>query len=144
MLTSADSPVLAAMFHHDCKESRNLIVEVEDILPEVFQEVLRFLYTGSVKAMDTLAMDLLVAADKYQIESLKQECSSALSKKLAVGNATGILVLAHLHSCSKLFKSTLDFIAKNAEAIVELPDWRDFVKHHPDLCVEATKVMVRR
>ena len=119
MLTSAGSPVLAAMFQNDCKESRNLIVEVEDISAEVFQEVLRFLYTGSAQNMNTLAMDLLVAADKYQIESLKQECTSTLSKKLAAEKAVRILILAHLHNCPELRKLTLDFIAENGEAIVD-------------------------
>ena len=142
LLASADSPVLAAMFQHDCKESRNLVVEMEDISPEVFEEVLQYLYTGSIKEMDKLAMDLLVAADKYQIESLKKECASALSKKLTVDSAVRIFVLAHLHNCLELGQSSLTFIAKNAKAIVALPDWLDLVMNYPKLSVEATQAML--
>ena len=141
-LACADSPVLAAMFHHDCKESRSLVVEVEDVPVEVFQQVLQFLYTGTAKEMQTFAMDLLVAADKYQIESLKKECASSLLKALAVKNAVRILILAHLHNCPELRKSTLNYMARNAKAIVAFKDWLDLVKNYPELSVEATQAML--
>ena len=142
MLTSAGSPVLAAMFHHDCKESRNLVVNVEDVSAEVFQEILQYLYTGTAKKMDKLAMDILVAADKYQIDSLKEECVSTLSKKLAIDNAVNILVLAHLHNCPELLQSTLDCMVENANAVIALPDWKELMKNFPDLCLKATQLMV--
>ena len=144
MLTAAGSPVLAAMFQHDCKESRNLVVNVEDVSPEVFQEILRFLYTGSIHEMDKFAMDLLVAADKYQMDSLKEECASTLSKKLVVNNAVRILVLAHLHNCPELLQSALDFMVENANAIVALPDWKELMKNYLDLGLKAIQLMVAR
>jgi speckle-type POZ protein len=39
------SPVFAAMFQHPTKEMLSGIVEVEDVDPDVFQEVLRYLYS---------------------------------------------------------------------------------------------------
>ena len=51
-------------------------VKIEDIPPEVFNELLRFIYTGrsTSAAMETMAVQLLVAADKYLLDQLKSEC----------------------------------------------------------------------
>jgi speckle-type POZ protein len=71
----ARSEGLAAMFQHPSKEQANQI-EIEDIKPEVFQELLRFIYTGRVSTatMETMATGLLIAADKYELDELKTEC----------------------------------------------------------------------
>ena len=113
-----------------------------DILPEVFEQVLQYLYTGSVKEMNKFSMDLLVAADKYQIETLKNECSLSLADNLAVNNATKILILANLHSCPRLFEVSLNFISRNAKAILPRPDWMELIKNYPELCFQVTKRMV--
>ena len=141
MLVSAGSPVLAAIFHHDCKESRNLVVEVEDISADVFQQ---YLYTGSAKKMENFASDLLVAADKYQIEPLKKKCASFLTEELTVDNATGILVLVHLHDCPELLQSALDCVVENPMDSVALLDWKNLVKNYPELCVQVTQIMLAK
>jgi speckle-type POZ protein len=66
-ILSMRSPVFAAMFLHPTKEMQTGEVEVDDIDPNVFQEVLRYMYTGLTRltAMDVTAPALLVAADKY-------------------------------------------------------------------------------
>ena len=64
--------MLAAMFEHDMEEKKNSRVEVKDVEPEVMAELLRFIYTGKTAAnLDTMAADLLAAADKYALERLK-------------------------------------------------------------------------
>ena len=140
MLT-VSSQVLAAMFQHDLKESQSRVVEVVDILPDVFEQVLQYLYTGKVKEMDKLAVDLLEAADKYQIDTLKKECGLSLAENLAVDNAAKVLVLAHLHSCSELFEEALDFMAGNAKAVCSRPDWMELIKKYPELAFQATQLM---
>lgn len=46
-------------------------MDIKDIDPEVFREMLRFIYTGQAPDADKFPMDLLVAADKYALERLK-------------------------------------------------------------------------
>jgi hypothetical protein len=55
------SPVFAAMFLHPTKEELTSEVEVEDIDPDVFQKVLRYMYTGLTRSttMDIMAPGLL-------------------------------------------------------------------------------------
>ena len=79
------SPVFAAMFHHPTKEMQSNQVEVKDIDPDVFQEVLRFIYTGKTEstAMNKMAPNLLAAADKYLLEDLKSRCETHLIRQMS-------------------------------------------------------------
>ena len=48
LILAARSKVFEAMFKHSTKENVTNQIEIEDIKPEVFQELLRFIYTGRV------------------------------------------------------------------------------------------------
>ena len=97
LVIACGSPVLEAMFHNDWKESLNRVVEIVDESPELFEQILQYLYIGTVKEMDAMAMDLLAAADKYQIEALKKECASFIGNKITIENVTSINAFANLH-----------------------------------------------
>ena len=60
----ARSPVFRAMFEHEMEESKFNRVEISDISPEVFKEMLNFLYTGKSPNLSEMAAELLAAADK--------------------------------------------------------------------------------
>ena len=68
-ILSARSPVLAAMFEHDCAESRQNRVEIPDVEVEVFEEMLRFLYTNRVHLLEQYAAELYLAADKVSSDT---------------------------------------------------------------------------
>ena len=70
-ILSARSPVFGAMFEHEMEESRKGRVEISDIDPDVFHEMLKFVYTGSTPQLQGMADDLLAAADK--VGSLKNQ-----------------------------------------------------------------------
>ena len=50
-IVAARSPVLAAMFQNDFKESHTKIVKIEDTTVDVFQQFLNYLYTGKMEEM---------------------------------------------------------------------------------------------
>lgn len=60
----AGSPVFAAMFSNECKESKENKVIISDVSIEVFKEMLQFIYTNKVKQMEKHAKELIIAADK--------------------------------------------------------------------------------
>ena len=45
-------------------------VEINDVEPDVFKEMMCFIYTGKAPNLDKMADDLLAAADKVQRECL--------------------------------------------------------------------------
>ena len=55
------------MFVHETTEKLSNHVDIQDIHPDVFQKVLRFIYTGRVP-LEKMTASLSAAADKYLLE----------------------------------------------------------------------------
>jgi speckle-type POZ protein len=104
------SPVLAAMFHHPTKEVQSRNVKVEDIDPDVFQEVLRFIYTGKTQptAMNKMASGLLAAADKYRLADLKSRCETHLIRQMSAENCLELLSVTTNHPAEHLKKYAIE------------------------------------
>ncbi|EFX77438.1 hypothetical protein DAPPUDRAFT_54255 [Daphnia pulex] len=131
------------MFQHNFKENQEKMVEIKDINLEVFEALLCYIYTGNIYSRRNVdGAELFVAADKYAVETLKEECALFLSRKLTVENAAQYLVLAHLHNSPKLHEKSLDFISKNAKAICSRKDWMEITKNYPELSFQAVQIII--
>uniref|UniRef100_A0A8C4WYP3 Speckle type BTB/POZ protein like n=1 Tax=Eptatretus burgeri TaxID=7764 RepID=A0A8C4WYP3_EPTBU len=109
-ILAARSAVFNAMFKHEMEETKKNRVEIKDVEPEVFKEMLRFVYTGRAPNLEKMADDLLAAADKYALDRLKVMCEEALCVNLSVENVADTLILADLHSAEQLRAHSIDFI----------------------------------
>ncbi|XP_035160895.1 speckle-type POZ protein-like isoform X1 [Callithrix jacchus] len=156
---AARSPVFNAMFEHEMEESRKNRVEISDLDPEVFKEMMRFIYTGRAPNLDKMADNLLAAADKYALERLKVMCEAALCSNLSVENVADTLVLADLHSAEQLKAQAIDFInrcsvlrqlgckdgenwnSNQATNIMETSGWKSMIQSHPHLVAEAFRAL---
>ncbi|XP_014395844.1 PREDICTED: speckle-type POZ protein-like isoform X2 [Myotis davidii] len=155
----ARSPVFNAMFEHEMEESKKNRVEINDVDPEVFKEMMRFIYTGKAPNLDKMADNLLAAADKYALERLKVLCEEALCSNLSVENVADTLVLADLHSAEQLKAQAIDFInrcsvlrqlgckdgknwnSNQATDIMETSGWKSMIQSHPHLVAEAFRAL---
>ncbi|XP_034349432.1 TD and POZ domain-containing protein 1-like [Arvicanthis niloticus] len=138
-ILAARSPVFRAMFEHEMKESLTNHVEIQDLDPQVFREMMRFIYSGKVPQLHShsMATGVLAAADKYGLEGLKVLCEDALYRNLSVENAANTLMLADLHSTEQLKAQALDFISFHASEVSETSGWKSMVESHPHLVAEA-------
>ena len=146
-ILSVRSPVFEAMFQSDMVENISRTVDIKDIKPEVFKEMLHFIYTGVISTdsvMDEIGKDLLGAANQYQLDLLKNKCEEKLCSSLEVSNSVELLVLADLYQAPKLRRMALRLVARNMDTIVNTDVYGDFTKHHPALAVEITKALVQR
>jgi speckle-type POZ protein len=135
VILAARSPVFAAMFQHDMQENRTNETEITDVTPAAFKTLLRFIYTGHCN-VGNLTEELLVAANKYDIQELRDICAKKLGKKLTVDNAVQLLVLSDLHQANNLKDDVMRFINKNAPAVMKTPSWSNFPKTHQHLVFE--------
>jgi len=146
IILSARSPVFHAMFQADMIENHSKKVNVSDVRKAVFSEVLRFIYTGKVSSDDSLkeqARDILVAANKYQLDLLKKLCEAQLISTLNASNCFDLLVLGDLHEAAKLKMAALDFVSMNSASLIETDVYKDFLyQQHLDLVFEVTKAMI--
>ena len=72
--------------------------DVGDILmSSVFEDMLKYIYSGEAPNINDHTEELLAAADQYQLEKLKELCEVKLCSKLDVSNCIDLLLLGDLH-----------------------------------------------
>ncbi|KAF6202045.1 hypothetical protein GE061_004442 [Apolygus lucorum] len=135
---AARSPVFASMFETNMTESNMNRVVITDIEPDVFVELLRFMYSDKAENLEKVACGLLACAEKYALERLKVMCEESISANLSVENAADVLLLADLHRAVWLKRQALDFIKAHALEITRTDGWNTLIKY-PQLVAEAFK-----
>lgn len=142
-ILSTRSPVFASMFQQDMLENATNNVIIEDVEPYIFEQLLKFMYTGKLPLMfgNKKWSELLVAADKYAVDDLKTTCEENVSKNMTVNDAAEILVLADLLSLKNLKKRAIDFIIFNKSKVIETDAYREMVKTHFYLIEEMFRLI---
>lgn len=122
-ILSTRSTVFEAMFKNDMKEKKQNTVEIKDIRYKVLLELFRFMYTGRVNHIESIVSELLTAAEKYDMESLKALCEKTMSRILNEINAIEYLNSAILNNADKLKVDAIEWIAFNLEFFIRKPDF---------------------
>lgn len=129
------SPIFAAMFEHDMTEKYKSEVNIKDVKYEILLEVFRFIYSGKVNKIGTILFEILSAANKYAIESLKIMCEETMIRKLDKNNAIEYLIEADKYNCSNL-KKIVNFIVSFVKDFVNTPELKSLATSHPILMYE--------
>ncbi|KAJ8676301.1 hypothetical protein QAD02_012088 [Eretmocerus hayati] len=139
VILATASRVFAACFEHEMREKKDNVVEIDDIEPGVFEELLRFMYTGRVRDLESMAEQLLVAADKYELDSLQDLCGNVMCKSLSVDNAIKYLKFANMHNARDLRQRVIKYIVANASRMVQQPDYESIIHENPAVLFEIIK-----
>lgn len=138
-ILSARSRVFKAMFESPLAINQEEI-EISDISEESVKKMLSFIYSGEVNHLDVRsAMELYYAADKYELNSLKDICTRVMVGNVETDNVIDIILLSNRHSDHDLEHVCITFIAKNAPEIQDKPEWVDFMKLYPQLANKVFK-----
>jgi len=137
------SPVFDAMFSPNFKEGTENKVDVVDVAADIFEELLRFIYSGKVGdcCLKDVAGDLLVAAEKYGVLDLKELCEEILCANTTVGNVLEMMELADLHNAAKLRAAALKFIGENAKEVSSQKEWRERI---PDAIADIFDAIIHK
>ncbi|GJN25574.1 hypothetical protein PR202_gb13419 [Eleusine coracana subsp. coracana] len=111
---AARSPVFKAELFGPMKENTgggSRRVRIQDMEPDMFREMLNFIYTDSLTSMGKeegiiMAQHLLVAADRYDLNRLKLVCEDKLCSHIDRRNAAATLVLAEQHGYLRSYWSS--------------------------------------
>jgi len=144
MMVSARSPVLAAMCDVQMKENITNRVEIQDVSSEIFEALLKFIYTDRIDITEENVGDLIAAADRFIIPLLKSNCEEFIySGKLTEDNCLETLVLADVHNAPHLKKKVIEFIRFNqSTSILKTDLWKKLKVDHPNLAVEVTEAIL--
>ncbi|XP_033226973.1 speckle-type POZ protein B-like [Belonocnema kinseyi] len=141
---AARCPVFWAMFKPDMrmKEEIESVVEIKNIKPKVFREVLRYMYTGEIESADETVIEILIAADEYILEGLKIICENTLYEIIKARNAMNILVVADQLEMSALKQQVLKFIKNNLADVMKSKSWDEVLVSHVDLATEIMQLHI--
>ncbi|GBM91668.1 Speckle-type POZ protein [Araneus ventricosus] len=141
-ILSARSLVFRRMFGSVKKEKNSGYVDITDFEAETIHRMLLYIYTDSMENLQfESASKLYVAADKYELLSLKSRCSSVLKENLCPENACDVYVLADLHNDDDLKSSVQDYILGQREEFFFSQEWKNLMTTHPKL---AENLMYRK
>lgn len=109
-ILAARSTVFETMFSCEMQEAVSGSVKIDDIEESALREFIRFLYCGEVNGIENLVFDLLHAANKYDIPSLKYKCFKTLSMSMDGQNVLDILLIADLYNETDLMELCFECI----------------------------------
>ncbi|GIY22217.1 TD and POZ domain-containing protein 5 [Caerostris extrusa] len=127
-----------AMFSTDMKERTKECVDITDLDSETVRRLLLYVYTDALEEdlQCQSACQLYAAADKYDVLSLKNRCSSILVSIIDHKNACDILSMADRHQDEELKKVVQKYILQNDD-VFRSNEWRLLMKSNPILVSET-------
>ncbi|PON55274.1 Coatomer beta subunit [Parasponia andersonii] len=113
----ASSDAFRAMFDGGYRERDAKDIEIPNIKWDVFELMMRFIYTGSVEVDLDIAQDLLRAADQYLLDGLKRLCEYAIAQDVSVDNVSLVYELSEAFNAMSLRQACLLFILEQFDKL---------------------------
>ena len=120
---SAASPFFCKLLQSDMKENREGIVRFEEISGSVMEDVLEFIYTGTVEVTEENSEELVAAANYLLISNLKAISGRFLEQKMSNSNCISTFYLAEKYQCDELFTKSRNFIHANFASVAAMDEF---------------------
>ncbi|XP_054805964.1 ARM REPEAT PROTEIN INTERACTING WITH ABF2 isoform X1 [Prosopis cineraria] len=117
----ASSDAFRAMFDGGYREKDARDIEIPNIRWEVFELMMRFIYTGSVDVTLDIAQDLLRAADQYLLEGLKRLCEYTIAQDISLENVSSMYELSEAFNAMSLRHTCILFIMEHFDKLSARP-----------------------
>ena len=120
---SAASPFFSKLLQSDMKESREGLVRFEEISGAVMEDVLEFIYTGSVEVTQENSKDLIASTNFLVIPGLTKLSGRFLERQMPKSNCISTFCFAELYQCDELIINTRKFIHANFSSVAEMDEF---------------------
>ncbi|KAF5782445.1 putative chromatin remodeling & transcription regulator BTB-POZ family [Helianthus annuus] len=124
----ASSDAFRAMFDGGYKEKDAKDIEIPNIRWDVFELMMRYMYTGSVDVNLEIAQDLLRAADQYLLEGLKRLCEDTIAQDIRVDNVSLLYDLSEAFNAVSLKNACILFVLENFDKLHSKSWYGDLIK----------------
>lgn len=132
VLLIARSSGFAAMFRHNMIENQTNNIFIEDIHFDAVKEMLCFMYTGKIDSISN-PIQLMAAADKYDIHTLKLMCVDLLVAGVNLNNCCSLIQYAELFHSKELKEAVIIFMAENFYELQIREDFSELTRRNPEL-----------
>lgn len=139
-ILSSRSEVFRHMFLSNMKEAQSDKVSIYDMNADTISNLLIFMYTDNLEPKK-ITIQLLGAADKYLVTSLKEMCEIELSQKVTVDNVCEYWYAAYLHRTLRLQETAVEFMASNLSDIKDTPEFQELEIKIPEVMKHITSLL---
>ena len=87
LILSGRSPIFAKMFEHDMKEKSTNTVEIDDIEPEILEEMITYIYTGDTPLLNTPKTQAITAPKEAANDAVTSTTSQETVNKATATQA---------------------------------------------------------
>eukprot|EP00826_Nyctotherus_ovalis_P060168 TRINITY_DN8419_c0_g2_i2.p1 TRINITY_DN8419_c0_g2~~TRINITY_DN8419_c0_g2_i2.p1 ORF type:complete len:391 (-),score=68.69 TRINITY_DN8419_c0_g2_i2:124-1296(-) len=110
VVLAAVSEYFRAMFKSGMKESRESSVAITGVSYRLFEEFMRYIYTGELKVAEDSSpeecirhyIELMRVADQFMIDEIKRQCEVVLLKFITPANAAELEEAAEMYKAGQL------------------------------------------
>ena len=145
IVLSSQSEVFKTMIRYKSlieKEPGIMKIDENDFGSDTIDHLLYYLYHEKFKDTKIINTDLLLAADKYNIQGLLDECCKYFESKLSLQNALDILVLAETTNQKNLFDTASRFVGKNLGNLEKSSAYQEMVNENPKMFTRVFSKML--
>ncbi|XP_028778818.1 BTB/POZ domain-containing protein At1g01640 isoform X2 [Neltuma alba] len=125
----------------ECKAAPTNNITIPELNYEELESLLEFLYRGNLgpEKMGKHVFALSLAADKYGIAYLQNQCEQHMLNSLSISNVLDVLEIADTCSNQKLKDTAMKFSVENIQEIVLSSRYEVFVHRSPHLTVQLSR-----
>jgi hypothetical protein len=98
-------------------EGNKTAVRLEDVDPDMFLQLLQFLYTDAISLTNDNALPFLALANRFEIDPLQDMCIEYISPLITVDSCTHLAVLADRLGCTELLSILNSFLAAHFQNV---------------------------
>ena len=140
---SAASPFFCKLLESDMKENREGIIRFEEISGSIMEDVLEFIYTGTVEITQTNAEELIVAGNYLIIPSLKTASGRFLETEMSNCNCISTFYLAEKYDCVELIHNSRKFIHENFASVGEMDEFLSLEAKEAAVWISSDEIAVK-
>ncbi|XP_066295436.1 kelch-like protein 24 isoform X2 [Branchiostoma lanceolatum] len=124
------SEYFRAMFCNGHRESEEHKVTIHEVDSNAMQLLVDYAYTSKVTITEGNAVNLLEAANFFQIQPVRDACVTFISKNLSAKDCLQMLQVGNMLSCPDLEKKASFWAMEEFEAVCKMPGFLSISKEH--------------
>ena len=139
---SKASPFFSRLHQSDMRENREGMIRLEEISSAVMEDVLEFIYTGSVEVTQENSKDLIAAANFLLIPGLKKRSGRFLKRQISESNCISTFYFAEMYQCDELITKARKFIQANFKSVAGMDEFLNLEAKEVEIWISSDEISV--
>ncbi|XP_061581991.1 kelch-like protein 10 [Cololabis saira] len=138
------TPYFRALFSSHWSNRDKKIFNIPNVSPDTMQLILDHAYTGSVSVTEDNVLDLLIAADQFNIDDVIRSCYNFLEEQMCPENCIGIWQLTNTCFYPKLRSKAFHYITEHFEEVASCEEFLQIPVEELTDIIEKDQLIVKQ